>query len=110
MGVYAKLNAENFVVECIKADAEFMSKPSRAITNPSEWKDVTDVAAGAHGTVIIGSEYKPDVYKWIAHKPWDSWVLDDTGLDWKAPVDKPADFQDKPYLWNEEKQVWEEQT
>ena len=59
MGVYAKLNAENFVVECIKADAEFMSKPSRAITNPSEWKDVTDVAAGS-GLVSIGAEYKPE--------------------------------------------------
>lgn len=109
MGVYAKLNSENFVVECIKADAEFMSKPSRAITNPSEWKDVTDVAAGS-GLVSIGAEYKPEEDKYVAHKPYESWVLDDTGYDWKAPVDQPADFQDKPYLWNEEKQNWEEQT
>jgi hypothetical protein len=110
MGVYARLNASNIVEECIVANAEFMSKVSRAIPNPSEWVEVTDVSAGANGTVSIGSEYKPDVDKWVAHKPWESWVLDDTGLDWKAPVDKPADFQDTSYKWNEEKQVWEEQT
>tara|TARA_B100001559_G_scaffold264600_2_gene230462 strand:+ start:303 stop:635 length:333 start_codon:yes stop_codon:yes gene_type:complete len=110
MGVYAKLNAENIVEECIVANAEFMSTVSRAIPNPSEWVEVTDVAAGADGNVSIGSKYVPAEDKWIAHQPWESWVLDDTGYDWKAPVDKPADFQDKFYLWNEEKQIWEEQT
>ena len=100
MGVYARLNANNIVEECIVASAEFMSKPSRGISNPSEWVEVTDVAAGASGTVSIGSEYKPDEDAWVAHKPWESWVLDDTGLDWKAPVDKPADFDSKPYKWD----------
>ena len=46
----------------------------------------------------------------IPVKPYDSWSLDITTATWKAPVDKPADFQDKKYKWNEVKQVWEEQT
>lgn len=109
MGVYARLNADNIVEECIVASAEFMSTVSRAIPNPSDWTEVTDVAAGT-GLVTVGAEYKPDVDKFIPHKPWESWVLDDTGYDWEAPVDKPADWQDVSYKWNEEKQVWEEQT
>ena len=42
----------------------------------------------------------------IAPKPFNSWLLDETTCQWKAPVDYPID--DKRYTWNEATTSWVE--
>jgi len=53
----------------------------------------------------IGYTYDETNDVFIAPKPYDSWVLDETKWLWKAPVDYPSDG--KGYKWNEETTSWE---
>ena len=53
----------------------------------------------------IGYTYDETNDVFIAPKPYDSWVLDQTKWIWKAPVDYPSDG--KGYKWNEETTSWE---
>lgn len=43
-------------------------------------------------------------------KPFNSWVYDETNVNWKAPVDKPDDYELVPYLWDEANVQWLEVT
>ena len=52
----------------------------------------------------IGYTYDETNDVFIAPKPYDSWVLDQTKWIWKAPVDYPSDG--KGYKWNEETTSW----
>ncbi len=54
----------------------------------------------------IGYTYDETLDAFIAPKPFNSWVLDETTAQWKAPVDMPTD--DKRYSWNEETLTWTE--
>ena len=53
----------------------------------------------------IGYTYDETNDVFIAPKPYDSWVLDETKWLWKAPVDYPSDG--KSYTWNEETTSWD---
>jgi hypothetical protein len=54
----------------------------------------------------IGYTYDQDNDVFIAPKPYESWVLDETKWLWKAPVDMPDD--DKYYRWDEDTESWVE--
>ena len=54
----------------------------------------------------IGYTYDKDRDAFIAPKPFNSWVLDETTCQWKAPVEMPADS--KMYSWDEETTSWKE--
>jgi hypothetical protein len=54
----------------------------------------------------IGYTYDEGRDAFIAPKPFNSWVLDETTAQWKAPVDYPTD--DKRYSWNEDTTSWKE--
>ena len=53
----------------------------------------------------IGYTYDETNDVFIPPKTFDSWVLDETTWDWKAPVDYPSDGKD--YTWNEETTNWD---
>ncbi len=53
----------------------------------------------------IGYTYDETNDVFYAPKPYDSWVLDETKWQWKAPVDYPSDGKD--YTWNEETTSWD---
>jgi hypothetical protein len=53
----------------------------------------------------IGYTYDEGRDAFIPPKPFNSWLLDETTCQWKAPVDKPID--DKIYRWNEETTSWD---
>ncbi len=63
----------------------------------------------------VGMSYDPENDVFIAEKPFDSWIIDESIWDWKAPVDIPDDANDemdtsknqKMYLWNEDDQTWD---
>ena len=54
----------------------------------------------------VGYTYDEGRNAFIAPKPFNSWLLDETTAQWKAPVDYPTD--DKRYTWNEETTSWVE--
>jgi hypothetical protein len=54
----------------------------------------------------IGYTYNESLDAFIEPKPFNSWVLDETTAQWKAPVDMPTDG--KIYTWDEETQNWNE--
>jgi hypothetical protein len=60
----------------------------------------------------IGYTYNSEHDAFIPPKPYNSWVLDTQELNWKAPVDAPADMGvgegKKSYTWNEETTSWDE--
>ena len=53
----------------------------------------------------IGYTYDEGRDAFIPPKPFNSWLLDETTCQWKAPVDYPTDGG--RYSWNEETQVWD---
>jgi hypothetical protein len=54
----------------------------------------------------VGYTYDEGRNAFIAPKPYNSWLLDETKAQWKAPVDYPID--DKRYTWNEATTSWVE--
>jgi len=54
----------------------------------------------------IGYTYDEGRDAFIAPKPYNSWLLDETTAQWKAPVDYPTD--DKMYSWDEDTTSWKE--
>ena len=53
----------------------------------------------------IGYTYDESRDAFIPPKPFNSWLLDETTCQWKAPVDYPTDG--KRYTWNEETTSWD---
>ena len=53
----------------------------------------------------IGYTYDEDRDAFIAPKPYNSWVLNETTCRWEAPVAYPDD--DNNYTWNEETTTWD---
>jgi hypothetical protein len=54
----------------------------------------------------VGYTYDEGRDAFIAPKPYNSWLLDETKAQWKAPVNMPTD--DKRYTWNEATTSWVE--
>ena len=52
----------------------------------------------------IGYTYDEGRDAFIAPKPYNSWLLDETICQWKAPVDYPAD--ENQYAWDESTLSW----
>ena len=57
----------------------------------------------------IGMTYDEDRDAFIAPKPYNSWVLNETTCQWEAPVAKPTTIleDDQYYFWNESIINWE---
>lgn len=53
----------------------------------------------------IGYTYNRQYDAFIPPKPYPSWVLNTTTLDWEAPVPYPTDG--KFYYWDEATQSWQ---
>jgi hypothetical protein len=54
----------------------------------------------------IGYKYDEEKDAFIPPKPFNKWVLNEDTCRWESPVPYPDD--DKRYVWNDNKGVWEE--
>jgi hypothetical protein len=54
----------------------------------------------------IGYKYDEERDAFIPPKPFNKWVLNEDTCRWESPVPYPSD--DKRYVWNDNKGVWEE--
>lgn len=54
----------------------------------------------------IGYKYDEERDAFIPPKPFNRWVLNEDTCRWESPIPYPND--DKRYVWNDNKGVWEE--
>jgi len=64
-----------------------------------------------HSYAQIGGEYRPTEDVFVGRKPFDSWVLDTSEWNYKAPIAYPSVLNygdDSPYLiiWDEDNLRW----
>jgi hypothetical protein len=69
------------------------------------WKQTSYSGSIRKNYAGVGFTYDEGRDAFIAPKPFNSWLLDETTCQWKAPVDYPTD--DKRYTWNEETLAWD---
>jgi len=131
MASFSKLNSNNIVItvesvvnEVLK-DSNNIEQEQLGIdflnqlynTNDN-WKQTSyNTHGGVHsngGTPFrknhagIGYQYDSQRDAFIAPKPYNSWVLNESTCTWEAPISYPTDGQ--RYNWNEETQSWTLQT
>lgn len=56
----------------------------------------------------IGFSYNEELDAFVPPKPYDSWILDEETVEWKAPIPYPDDTTGAEYAWNEDIQSWVE--
>ena len=118
MAHYAFLDDNNIVTEVIVGKDEgdgtdweveygnFRSQTCKRTSYNTSGNAHSDSGTPFRGNYAgIGYTYDETNDVFIAPKPYDSWVLDQTKWIWKAPVDYPSDG--KGYKWNEETTSWE---
>jgi len=115
MAHFAKVE-NNIVTRVIVAEAEFFD--SFVDDSAGEWIQTSyNTRGGVHsegGTPLrknfagVGYTYDKEKDAFIAPKPFNSWVLNNTTFQWEAPVEKPDDGN--LYVWNETDQQWDEVT
>lgn len=55
---------------------------------------------------VIGGTYDVEKDAFIPPKPFPSWILDETIMDWFAPVTYPTTPREDSYIWDEDSQSW----
>jgi len=59
----------------------------------------------ASDTTVIGQVYVESADAFVDVQPYDSWTINETTLEWEAPVAQPDDS----LVWSEELQEWTEE-
>jgi len=119
MAHFAQLNAENLVTQVIvvanqdTVDQDGVENETIGVefcTNllGGRWKQTSYNGNIRKNYAGIGYTYNETLDAFISPKPFNSWLLDETTCQWKAPVDYPTD--DKRYTWNEETTSWNKVT
>ena len=94
------------VVESIVADQDFMD--SYIDTTAGTWLETKEDGSIRKNYAGIGYTYDAENDAFIAPKPFNSWVLNNTTFKWEPPVPYPDDG--KRYVWNETTKAWDEVT
>ena len=103
--IFAKVK-DGIVIECIVADQNFID--SYADNTPGTWLKTKEDGSIRKNYAGIGYTYDAENDAFIAPKPFNSWVLNNTTFKWEPPVPYPDDG--KRYVWNETTKAWDEVT
>ena len=117
MAHFAQLDSNNVVVQVIvvgnadTADANGVEKEHIGAAFCERllggvWKQTSYNGNMRKRYAGVGYTYDADRDAFIAPKPFPSWTLNNTTVDWEAPVARPND--DKMYRWDEETLSWVE--
>ena len=128
MASFAKLNLENIVITVVSVVNEVLKDLNgieqeaigiqflKTLYNEPNaiWKQTSyNTIGGVHtkggipfrkNHAGIGYTYDSNRDAFIAPKPFNSWILNETTCLWDAPVVRPND--NNMYKWNEENQNW----
>ena len=55
----------------------------------------------------IGFSYFEEYDIFMQEKPFPSWIINPQTVEWDPPTERPTDFNEKPYAWNEETLTWD---
>jgi hypothetical protein len=112
MSHFAKVE-NGIVTQVIVAEQDFIN--SGYVGDPSSWVQTSyNTTAGQHpedrplrkNYAGIGYIYDSERDAFYAPQPFPSWILNEDTCIWGSPIPYPTDG--KGYLWNEEKQAWDE--
>jgi hypothetical protein len=111
MAHYAYLNEENIVVAVIvgKDETELIDGLDTE-TYYAQGTPFTVKRTSYNGNIRknyagIGFTYDAERDAFIAHKPFDSWLLNEETCRWESPTPYPNDGL--KYFWNESELAWE---
>lgn len=119
MGHYAILNKDNKVIKVITGRDEgelgidwesYYGEKMEAVAKRTSYntfhnKHLSGKAPFRGNFAGIDFTYDPLLDAFIPPKPFESWILDNSILDWVSPVAYPTDGA--RYFWNEEKKSWD---
>jgi len=127
MASFAKIGLNNKVIEVLSVNNEVLYDSNgieqevngidflTKLTGWAIWKQTSyNTHGGVHnnnGTPFrknhagIGYTYDETRNAFIAPKPFNSWVLNESTCNWEAPVDYPQDSN--RYKWNESTLTWD---
>ena len=103
MAHFAKINKTNIVTDVIVAEQDFIN--SGKVGDSFLWIQTSYNGSFRKNYAGIGFQYDKTRDAFIAPKPFNSWLLNETTCRWEAPVAKPND--DNKYNWNETNQNWD---
>jgi len=69
------------------------------------WKQTSYHSNFRHQYAGIGDFYNEDLDAFMGKKPYDSWILNETTVQWEPPIPYPEDGAD--YVWDEETLSWQ---
>lgn len=118
MAHFAKLGLDNIVEQVVVIDninnmtpqgiedesvgIAFLTK----ILGHSTWKQTSYNGKFRKNFASIGDVYDSQKDAFIAPKPFNSWILNESTCVWEAPIPMPTDG--KPYTWDENILNWVE--
>ena len=117
MAHFAQLDSNNVVVQVIvvgnadTADANGVEKEHIGAAFCERllggvWKQTSYNGNMRKRYAGVGYTYNEALDAFVAPKPFPSWTLNNTTVDWEAPVARPNDG--KMYRWDEETLSWVE--
>lgn len=119
MAHFAQLNANNQVLQVIVINNQELINSAgvedenlgiafcQQLFGPSTlWKQTSYNGNFRKNYASVGYTYDAGRNAFIPPKPYNSWVLDETTCQWKAPIPMPQDGN--MYMWNEDTQSWEQ--
>lgn len=103
MSYFAELDNQRVVKRVIVADQSFID--SGQVGDPKSWVETSYERSFRKNYAGIGYQY--DVMKegFIPPKPYDSWILDESTCEWRAPKPIPVEVG-KVFIWDEGKVDW----
>lgn len=93
---------DGVVIESIVASQEFID--SYVDNTPGTWLETRKDGSIRKNFAGIGYTYDHINDAFIAPKPYDSWILNNTTFRWEAPANYPNDGNH--YVWHESTQSW----
>ena len=112
MAHFAKLGTENIVEQVVVVSNDIATTEQAGVDflnnlykTRDVWKQTSYNNNIRKNYAGIGFKYDQTRDAFIAPKPFNSWILNETTCQWEAPVAKPDDGQD--YNWNETIKNWE---
>jgi hypothetical protein len=127
MAHFAQLDENNVVMQVIvvgnndildengqESEAKGIAFCKSLLGEHTNWKQTSYNSTFRKHYAGIGYSYSASLDAFIAPKPFNSWVLNESLAVWEAPVPLPADhLQGDPpklYVWNEDTLNWVEST
>ena len=112
MAHFAKIGIENIVEQVVVVSNDIATTEQAGVDFLKKLYNTTDVwKQTSYNNNIrknfagIGYQYDQTRDAFIAPKPFNSWILNETTCRWESPIPYPQD--NNRYIWNESTLTWD---